>query len=436
MARRLVALGRRDRRGPAQRGDGVRERRRERRARGAAARGRRRAFGDTDTIVVAGRFERERVRALGRRGGPRALELLQTVVRARRAAASGARAVQSSSSRRAARRGSSWRSSPTRAGRSTPGSCCRSCCSSPRRSGRSSVLVDCAEDAQAGWWEDLLTLFASEIAGPVPVLLVVGVEAARRATTSRAGSTPRGRSCAAGWPSVGRSSGSGTPDLAAWVGRAEPPVARGAARGQRRAQCAGRAAVGGVAGRRRGRARARRPAVAASREEGRPRSSPGGVAGSPDLELLSRRRARGPAVHGRGGRARARARARRGRRLPRRRAGRGRAGRGGRADHDRQRARRTQHLWQYRFVSDLDRLTLRRPDRRRAARRSERLAEGLVAAYGVASDFVAADAGAAVRGRRQRRSWPGSFWARTRLGATTTSCLWRASRLLRGPRLR
>ena len=85
-------------------------------------------------------------------------------------------------------------------------------------------LVDCAEDAEAGWWEDLLTLFAAAIAGPVPVLLVVGIEAEPR----RDGG-PRGqyaaqtlveRGLASSWP-LGRIAHA---DLEAWVGHAQPQV--------------------------------------------------------------------------------------------------------------------------------------------------------------------------------------------------------------------
>ena len=50
-----------------------------------------------------------------------------------------------------------------------------------------------------------------------------------------------------------------------------------------------------------------------------------------------------------------------------------------------------QHLWQYRFASELDRLTLRqRSPATRWRELSGRLAEGLVAAYGIAGDFISA----------------------------------------------
>ena len=115
-------------------------------------------------------------------------------------------------------------------------------------------LVDCAPDAQAGWWEDLLTLFASEIAGPVRVLLVVGVEAARagRRRAARAVRRADARAARAGRVVAARAD---RVRGRRCVDRARREAGgRGAVRAQRRAQRPGGAAVGGVAGRGRRRA--------------------------------------------------------------------------------------------------------------------------------------------------------------------------------------
>jgi tetratricopeptide (TPR) repeat protein len=301
-------------------------------------------------------------------------------------------------------------------------------------------LVDCAEDAEAGWWEDLLTLFAGEIAGPVPVLLVVGIEA-----ETRRDDVPRGqyaaqtlvqRGLARSWP-LERI---GLADLSAWVGRAEPQVfetlldGSGGGRSALAARLWEAWQAGGV--------------VERERDDRPWRFTKGGqtgivaarlrrVAGASLPELEGAREVLSvAALEGREFTAEAVAHA----------LGRERdelvdylddvlvegelveevglitiesdAG--------------TQHLWQYRFVSDLDRLTLRHAlTRTEAAERSERLAEGLVAAYGVASDAVSAtvarlfDAG----GNAEMAT---RFWASTRLGTDHDVVLWRASRLLQG----
>ena len=139
----------------------------------------------------------------------------------------------------------------------------------------------------------------------------------------------------------------GHADLAAWVGSAEPQVfetlldGSGGGRSALAARLWEAWQAGGV--------------VERERDDRPWRFSKGGQAGIVAARLrrvagreparararsrgLERRRARGAAVHRRGGRPRARKRARRARRLPRRRPGRGRARRGSRSDHDRERA--------------------------------------------------------------------------------------------------
>ena len=88
----------------------------------------------------------------------------------------------------------------------------------------------------------------------------------------------------------------------------------------------------------------------------------------------------------------------------------------------------TRHLWQYRFVSDLDRLSLRAGA---AAGDSERLAEGLVAAFGAASELVAPTL-ARLFEAGGNAELAGIFWAQTRLGDDDVA-LWRAARLREGP---
>jgi tetratricopeptide (TPR) repeat protein len=301
-------------------------------------------------------------------------------------------------------------------------------------------LVDCGEDAEAGWWEDLLTLFAGEIAGPVPVLLVVGVEA-----ETRRDDVPRGqyaartlvqRGLARSWPleRIGHA------DLSAWVGRAEPQVFETLLDGSGGGRSALAARLweawqgGGV--------------VERERDDQPWRFTKGGQAGivaarlrrvaGPNLPELERAREvlSVAALEGRLFTAEAVAHAL-----------------GSERDElvdylddvlvegqlveeagliTIESDEGTQHLWQYRFVSDLDRLTLRHAlTRREAAERSERLAEGLVRAYGVASEVVSAtvarlfDAGG-------NAEMAAGFWLRTRIGTDHDVVLWRASRLLQG----
>jgi tetratricopeptide (TPR) repeat protein len=302
-------------------------------------------------------------------------------------------------------------------------------------------LVDCAEDAEAGWWEDLLTLFAGEIAGPVPVLLVVGIEA-----ETQHDDVPRGqyaaqtlvqRGLARAWPleRIGQA------DLVAWIGRAEPEVfetlldGSGGGRSALAARLWEAWRAGGV--------------VERERDDRPWRFTKGGQAGIVAARL---RRAAGgslpelerarevlsvAALEGRQFTAEAVAHAL-----------------GSERDElvdylddvlvvgglveevgliTIESEQGTQHLWRYRFVSDLDRLTLRHSlTDREAAERSERLADGLVEAYGVAGDIVSAtlarlfDAGGDA-------DMAASFWTKTRLGVDHDVVLWRASRLLEGP---
>jgi hypothetical protein len=296
-------------------------------------------------------------------------------------------------------------------------------------------LVDCAEDAEAGWWEDLLTLFAGEIAGPVPVLLVVGIEA-----ENRRDDVPRGqhaaqtlvqRGLAKSWPleRIGHA------DLAAWLGRAEPQVFETLLDGSGGGRSALAALLweawqaGGV--------------VERERDDQPWRFSDGGEAGIVAERL---RRVAGAelqraselltvaSLEGRQFTAEAVAHA-----LGRE--------RDEVVDHlddvlvegelveeagliTIESEAGTQHLWMYRFVSDLDRLTLSYSlPGHEAAARSERLAEGLVAAYGVASEVVSAtvarlfDAGG-------NAELAAGFWVKARIGGDPDVVMWRASRRL------
>jgi tetratricopeptide (TPR) repeat protein len=303
-------------------------------------------------------------------------------------------------------------------------------------------LVDCAEDAEAGWWEDLLTLFAGEISGPVPVLLVVGIEAETRRDED---DLPRGqyaaqilvqRGLARSWTlePIGHA------DLSAWVGRAEPEVfetlrdGSGGGRSALAARLWEAWQAGGV--------------VERERDDEPWRFTNGGQAGIVAARL---RRVAGASLP----------------ELERAREVLSVAALEGRlftadsvahalgSERDEfvdylddvlvagelveeaglitiESEEGTQHLWQYRFVSDLDRLTLRHAlTRTEAAERGERLAEGLVAAYGVASEAVSAtvarlfDAGG-------NAEMAAGFWAKTRIGGDPDVVMWRASRLLQG----
>jgi tetratricopeptide (TPR) repeat protein len=290
-------------------------------------------------------------------------------------------------------------------------------------------LVDCAEDAAAGWWEDLLTLFAGAIAEPVPVLLVVGVEAELRRDD-----VPRGqyaaeelvqRGLAKSWPleRIGHD------DLEAWVGRADPQVFEALLDGSR----GGHSVLAALLW------RAWQAGGVVEREADGPwRFSEDGEPGIVAARLGGDERAREvltvAALEGPQFTAEALAHALE-------------------SDRDElvdylddvlveaelveeaglitiESEQGTHHLWRYRFVSDLDRLSLRHtltgPE---GAARSERLAHGLVAAYGAASDVVSAtvarlfDAGGDAE-------LAATFWARTRIGGDANVVLWRASRLL------
>ena len=300
-------------------------------------------------------------------------------------------------------------------------------------------LVDCAEDAAAGWWEDLLTLFAGEIAGPVPVLLVVGVEA-----ETRRDDVPRGqyaaqtlvqRGLARVWPleRIGHDGPRG-------VGRDAP--SRRSSRRCSTAAAAGTAHWPPACGRRGGPAGvverdARRPAVALQRGwSGRDRR--GTAAARRGVSLPELERAREvlsvAALEGRQFTAEAVAHA-----LER--------------ERDElvdylddvlveaelveevglitiESEQGTQHLWRYRFVSDLDRLTLRHAlTGREAADRSERLAERARRGLRRRQRRRLRHGRAALRCRRRRGAWPpasgpgrGSAWTTTSSSGARRGC--------------
>ncbi len=392
-----------------------------------------------DAIVVAGRFERGDFEPWAEEEDASALQLLQAVV----PLAETLLPVLKLFSLVLAQSAKAWQivsQIRERSGQIDPGLLLPQLLQLAAQERPIVCLVDCGEDAEAGWWEDLLTLFAGEIAGPVPVLLVVGIEA-----ESRRDDVPRGqyaartlvqRGLARSWPleRIGHA------DLSAWVGRAEPQVfetlldGSGGGRSGLAARLWEAWQAGGVVERERD----DRPwrftnggetEIVATRLRSVARGS------LPELER-AREVLSVAALEGRLFTAEAVAHALE-------------IQRDELVDYlddvlvegelveeagliTIESDEGTQHLWQYRFVSDLDRLTLRYAlTRREAAERSERLAEGLVTAYGVASDVVSAtlarlfDAG----GNAEMAI---GFWASTRIGIDHDVVLWRASRLLQG----
>jgi hypothetical protein len=377
-------------------------------------------FGRTDALVVAGRLGRERFEswAVEDESQPAALKLLQSVVGLAEPllpvlALFSLVITQSRKARQIAAR------LQDQGARVDPGLLLPQLLQRAASERPVVLVLDCA--AESGWWEELLTLLARESAAAAPILLVVGIEPAgpdddepRGQYTAR---TLVRRGLARSWPleRVGRS------ELAAWIGRAEPPV------------------VDALLERSGGRAglavrlwQAWQGAGVVERADESWRLLPGAktdivaerVAGS--LELLTV-----AALESRHFTAEAVAHA----------LGRSRDEVVDELDDELVEAGLieevglitihepdgTRHLWQYRFVSDLDRLSLRAT----AAGYSERLAEGLVATFGAASELVAPtlarlfDAGG-------NTELAGIFWAQTRLGDDDVA-LWRAARLLGGP---
>jgi tetratricopeptide (TPR) repeat protein len=89
-------------------------------------------------------------------------------------------------------------------------------------------IVDVAPDAQTGWWEDLLTLFAREVAADLPVLLVIGLEGDSQldedlvaVPTGHAAARALTRRAIAQWWPLERVSAE---ELATWIGPADRTV--------------------------------------------------------------------------------------------------------------------------------------------------------------------------------------------------------------------
>ena len=377
-------------------------------------------FGRTDALVVAGRLGRERFEswAVEDQGQPAALKLLQSVVSLAEPLrpALALFSLVLTQSRRA--RQLVARLQDQRA-RVDPGLLLPQLLQLAANERPVALVLDCA--TESGWWEELLTALARESAGALPILLVIGIEAAGPDDDE-----PRGqysartlvrRGLARSWPlePVGRS------ELAAWIGRAEPPVVEALLE-----RSGGRA---GLAVRL---WEAWQGAGVIEQADGSWRLLPGAetdvvagrVAGS--LELLTV-----AALEGRDFTAEAVAHA----------LGRSRDEVVDELDDELVEAGLieevglitihepggTRHLWQYRFVSELDRLSLRAM----AGGYSERLAEGLVAAFGAASELIAPTL-ARLFEAAGNAELAGIFWAQTRLGDDDVA-LWRAARLLSGP---
>ncbi|MEA2190929.1 MAG: hypothetical protein QOI73_1050 [Solirubrobacteraceae bacterium] len=311
-------------------------------------------------------------------------------------------------------------------------------------------IVDFARDAQVGWWEDLLTLFAKEVGDDLPMLLVLGIEGPAELPDEQsqascgvyAAQTLTRRQLAQWWPlrDVDRDC------LAGWLGSAQPPVIDALL-----AASQGRSALAAQLW------HAWEAAAIVERSRGGSwELTPGGQA-NVVVDRLKRLAVRGDGLRGiERARALLSVAALEGRRFTAEAVARALelerdeaidyiddvlvvsasnpdgfvAEVGGIEIEDPDGHR---HLWMYRFVSALDHMTLRHSvASQEEAQQSAQLAEALVECYGGASPFIAAtiarlfDAGG-------KSDVAGNFWKMTRVGQDDEVTMWRAMRLLEAP---